>query len=173
MSRNVFVLTRLLLAERPSLMRIAQRIVGSAAAAEDVAQSLWFRVQRVEDDPPILNKRAYLYRLVINLASDRLRADRRHDALFETGDLPEDVGDSVPTAETGLLDRERLAAIMGALDELPLRSRQIFIMRKFNEMPIDEIASRLGVSRSTIAKSLQAALLHCDDRLNELDDEGA
>lgn len=166
MPSNAFALTRLLLAERASLIRTAQNIVGSAAAAEDVAQSMWFRVQRVEDDPPILNKRAYLYRLAINLASDRRRADRRYNALFDTDDLPDDISDGTPTAETRLLDRERLDAMMQALDELPPRVRQIFMMRKFDEMPISEIGDRLGVSRSTIAKSLQAALLHCDDRLN-------
>jgi RNA polymerase sigma-70 factor (ECF subfamily) len=35
----------MLIAERVSLLRLAQRIVGSASAAEDVAQSLWFRIQ--------------------------------------------------------------------------------------------------------------------------------
>ena len=54
MPTNAVVLTRLLLAERASLLRLAQRILGNAPAAEDVTQSLWFRVQRIEDDPPIL-----------------------------------------------------------------------------------------------------------------------
>ncbi|WP_313436440.1 sigma factor [Novosphingobium sp.] len=74
MSSNASTLTRLLLLERPSLLRLAQRIVGSAPAAEDVTQSLWFRVQRVGDDPPIVNERAFLYRLATNLATDHVRA---------------------------------------------------------------------------------------------------
>ncbi|PZR86803.1 MAG: hypothetical protein DI537_27790 [Stutzerimonas stutzeri] len=68
MSTNAVALMRLLLNERPSLLRLAQRIVGTAPAAEDVTQSLWLRIQRVEDDPPIANKRAYLNKLATNLS---------------------------------------------------------------------------------------------------------
>jgi len=166
MPTNTLALTRLLLAERPSLLRLAQRIVGSAPAAEDVTQSLWFRVQRIEDDPPIVNKRAFLYRLTANLATDLARADRRHGALFETGDLPENIADDRPSAERDLLDREQLDVMLAALDELPPRVRQIFMLRKFEEMPVSEIAERLGLSRSSIAKMMQSALLHCDARLH-------
>jgi DNA-directed RNA polymerase specialized sigma24 family protein len=69
---------------------------GDDPAAEDVTQSLWLRVQRVEDDPPIANKRAYLYRLAANLATDQLRATRRHDALFEASDAPADASSPPP-----------------------------------------------------------------------------
>lgn len=39
MSTNANALTRLLLTERLSLLRLAQRIVGTAPAAEDTARS--------------------------------------------------------------------------------------------------------------------------------------
>lgn len=165
MSTNSHALTRLLLIERSSLMRLVQRIVGNAPAAEDVTQSLWFRVQRIEDDPPIINKRAFLYRLATNLATDQARSDRRYGRLFDCGDLPETVADDIPTAERALLARESVDAMVAALDELPARVRQVFIMRKFDEMPVNDIAAELGLSRSAVAKMLQRALLHCDERL--------
>lgn len=165
MPTNSIALTRLLLIERPSLMRLARRIVGNAPAAEDVTQSLWFRVQRIEDDPPIVNKRAFLYRLATNLATDQARTDRRHGRLFEAGDLPENVADGIPTTERALLAREELDVMAAALDELPARVRQVFRMRKFDEMPVNDIAAELGLSRSAVAKILQKALLHCDQRL--------
>jgi len=56
--------------------------------------------------------------------------------------------------------------MMTALDELPQRVRQVFIMRKFDEMPVNDIAERLGLSRSAVAKMMQRALLHCDARLH-------
>lgn len=167
MPTNAVALSRLLLAERPSLLRLAKRIVGNGAAAEDVTQSLWFRVQRVDDDPPIGNLRAFLYRLTVNLATDQVRAERRYGALFETGELPEDVTDDRPTAEKSLLDRENLATMMAALDELPPRVREIFILRKFDDTPVNEIAERYGLTRSAIAKMMQKALLHCDARLHD------
>lgn len=167
MPTNAVALSRLLLAERPSLLRLAQRIVGTAPAAEDVTQSLWFRVQRIEDDPPIVNKRAFLYRLTANLAADQARADRRHGALFATGEPAQEVADDRPAADRAIVDREQLGALMAALDELPPRTREIFMLRKFDEMPVNEIAARLGLSRSSIVKMMQAALLHCDARLHD------
>lgn len=166
MPSNAVALSRLLIAERPLLLRLAQRIVGNAPAAEDVAQGLWLKVQRIEDDPPIINKRAFLYRLATNLAADRLRADRRHSALFEGGELPDDAPDERPSAERMLVGREQLETLMAALDELPPRTREIFMLRKFDEMPVSEIAERFGLSRSSIAKMMQSALLHCDARLH-------
>lgn len=170
MSTNAILLTRLLLAERSSLQRLAQRLVGNIAAAEDVTQSLWFRIQRIEDDPPIVNKRAFLFRLTTNLATDHVRSARRYGALFDSGDLPTEVPDDRPSAEQVLVDRERLSTTLKALEDLPPRVRQVFMMRKFDEMPVVEIANRLGVSRSAIAKMLQRALLHCDARLNDASD---
>jgi len=167
MPSNAVALSRLIVAERPLLVRLAQRIVGNAPAAEDVTQSLWFKVQRVEDEPPIVNKRAFLYRLTTNLATDHVRADRRHGALFEAGELPVEVSDAAPSADKALLDREELATLMAALDELPPRTREIFMLRKFDELPVSEIAERFDLSRSSIAKLLQGALLHCDARLHE------
>lgn len=166
MPTNAIALTRLLVRERPSLLRLAERLIGDRAAAEDVTQSLWLRVQRVEDHPPIANRRAYLFRLATNVALDWRRAKRRRDALFETGDLPEHVAAALPRADHALIDRESLAIVMAALDELPSRTRDIFVMRRLDEMSIDDIAERVGLGRSMVLKLLKTALLHCDARLH-------
>lgn len=170
MPTNALALTRLLVRERPSLLRLAQRIVGSEPAAEDVTQSLWFRVQRIEDDPLILNKRAYLFRLAINLATDRRRAEARYSELIETsGVLPEHVPANLASADRRMVDRENLDRMMVAIDELAPRIREIFILRKIDELPMEEIARRVGMSRSMVTRYLQQALRHCMARL--ADDE--
>jgi RNA polymerase sigma factor (sigma-70 family) len=170
MSTNSVALTRLLLRERPSLLRLAQRIVGDALAAEDVTQSLWFRVQRVEDNPPIVNKRAFLYRLAANLATDQARGDRRHGALFEMGDLPEDVADDQPSAERQMMDQERVRQLEAALEELPLRCRQVFTLRRIDGLAADEVAGRLGITLNAVAKHVRTAVRHCHERMQSESD---
>ncbi|MFT3966178.1 MAG: sigma-70 family RNA polymerase sigma factor [Sphingobium sp.] len=167
MPTNAAALTRLLLRERPSLLRLAQRIIGDTPAAEDVTQSLWFRVQRVEDEPPIVNKRAFLYRLTANLATDQARGDRRHGALFEPGELPEDVADDQPSAETRMMDQERVRRFEAALEELPLRCRQVFTLRRIDGLPADEVARRLGITLNAVAKHVRIAVRHCHQRMQK------
>lgn len=167
MQSNAVALSRLLLVERSSLLRLARRIVGSAPAAEDVTQALWLRVQRVEDDPPIINKRAYLFRLAANLANDQARADHRHRALFEAGELPSDVSDGHPSAETRMMDRERVERFEAALEELPLRCRQVFTLRRIDGLSAQEVADRLGITLNTVAKHVRIAVRHCHERMQD------
>jgi RNA polymerase sigma factor (sigma-70 family) len=164
MPTNATALTRLLLTERLSLLRLAQRIVGTTPAAEDVTQSLWLRVQRIDDDPPILNKRAYLYRLATNLATDHARAAYRRDELFDASELPVDVPSEAPSAEQRMLDRERLRRFEVALDELPLRCRQVFVLRRIDGLPASEVAARLGITVNAVAKHVRIAVRHCHAR---------
>lgn len=164
---NAHALTRLLLRERASLMRVAQRIVGNKAAAEDVTQSLWLRIQRVEDDPPIVNKRAYLFRLAANLATDQARAVRRQHMLFDTGDLPGDVAADMPSAETAIIDKERLRRLEVAISELPLRCRQVFTLRRIDGLPPDKVAARLGITVNAVAKHVRIAVQHCHARIQD------
>lgn len=166
MPNNAALLSRLLLNERSSLLRLAQRIVRDWSAAEDVTQSLWLRVQRIEDDPPIVNKRAYLFRLATNLAVDRVKADRRHGALFEDGSYVLDVADTSPSAEKLLLDREALERVGSAMQELSPRCREILHMRRIEGLVTSQIASRLGISRQMVTRYIAQAMSHCLDQLD-------
>lgn len=127
MLNNAAALTRLLLQERTSLLRLVESILRDRPAAEDVTQSLWFRVQRIEDDPPILNKRAYQFRLAANLAKDRIRADGRYAALFHAADtLSEEIPADMVGADTELSDRQRLAVTMRLLPQIAQAALEAF-----------------------------------------------
>jgi RNA polymerase sigma factor (sigma-70 family) len=165
-SNNATALSRLLLSERSSLLRLSERILRDRPKAEDVTQSLWLRVQRIEDDPPIVNKRAYLFKLATNLAIDRAKADQRHCDLFEEGPLSEDMADESPMADKMLLDREALGRVQSAMRELPLRCRKVLHMRRVEGLAASEIASRLGISRQMVTRYVAQAMAHCLDRLD-------
>jgi len=167
MPTNALALTRLLMSERPSLMRLAQRILGNRPAAEDLTQALWLRVQGINDDPPIIHKRAFLYKLASNLATDRLRAESRYNALFETGEPVLDVAHDAPSAERRLLDREQLDRLIQAVDDLTPRCREVFILRKLEDVPVNEICQRLGISRSMVARHMDNALRHLFARVQD------
>lgn len=165
MPTNAIALSRLLIAERPSLLRWAARIVGSEPAAEDVAQNLYIKVQTIEDHPPIVNKRSFLFRLASNLAVDHLRSARRHDALF-VGDVDSSHASSgEPSAEVRLLDQEKVRRIAAVVETMPLRCRQVFVLIKLDELSVAETATRLGISQDMVRKHIRHALQICHQAL--------
>jgi len=158
MPTNAIALTRLFLTERPSLMRLVQRIVGSAETAEDVTQNLWLQVQRVNDDLPIANQRAYLYRLTANLATDHVRADSSRTTIQAKAQTY--LWDELdrPSPEQEVIARDELARVLRAAEELPEPTKGIFRLHRFKGMAQAEVAAHYGVSTTTVEKHIRRAM---------------
>lgn len=165
MPTNAIALSRLLIAERPSLVRWVTRIVGNGHAAEDVAQSLYIRVLTVEDHPPIIDKRSFLFRLASNLAIDHLRSTRRHDLLFAGNMDASHIPSAEPSAEVRLLDQEKVSQIAAVVETIPMRCRQVFVLIKLDELSVSETASCLGISQDMVRKHIRHALQICHQAL--------
>lgn len=115
--------------------------------------------------PPINDKQAYLYRLARNVALDRLRAGERREALFASGPISEEIAAPAPSAERHLIDQESLGIVLAAIAGLSPRCREVFILRKVENLRVVDIAERLGISPSMVTRHLQNALTHCMARL--------
>jgi len=158
MPTNAVALSRMLIAERSSLVRRLARIVGSEPVAEDVAQSLYLRVQRIEDDPPIGNKRSFLFRLASNLAVDHIRAERSHAKLQAEAQAFLWSESAAPDSEQIATARVELARVLKAAAMLPEPTRTIFRLHRFEGLRQSEVAGRCGVSVTTVEKHVRRAL---------------
>ena len=129
----------------PRVMAQAWRMLGDRAEAEDVAQEAMLRLWRIADRwrPGEARVTTWLYRVVANLATDRLRRRRRRDgpALDQ---VPEPPDDSAGPAER-LQDRARAAALQQALDALPARQRQAVVLRHIEGLGNAEIADIMEI----------------------------
>jgi RNA polymerase sigma-70 factor (ECF subfamily) len=67
---------------------------------------------------------------------------------------------AVLSPERVVLGREGVVRMVTALQELPERTRQVFMLREFEEMRPPVIAARLGVSLSTVEKEMAKAMAH-------------
>lgn len=161
------VFSQLLVTERSSLMRMARRILGDATLAEDITQTLWLNIQRIAAPEAIKDKRAYLYRLMLNLTSDQRRKRMRGAALFDAQTEDVRMADAAPTTETVIIDRQRLSLLSAAIDELPPRCREVFLLRRIEGLPPAEVAERLGITTNAVAKHVRHAISHCQTRLAE------
>ena len=142
----------------PALRRFFSRRV-STVEADDLTQEVYLRLQ-VQDAGPIANPRGYLFRIASSVLADRARRRRVRDAdshkILEEWDHP--VEEISP--ERVLLGRETLNEVILAIEALPPRTRQAFVMHRFEEMKYGEIAGLMGISASSVEKHIMRALRH-------------
>ena len=132
------------------------RLLGSRDAAEDVAQltfcRLWERRESWQDDGSI---RGLLYRMARNFAiSDRRRSDAeaRSAAVHATRMS----GIATPL---GLLEDQQLREELDiAIQRLPPRRREVFVLRCIHDLSYKEIAEIMETSPQTVANQLSSAL---------------
>ena len=74
-------------AERPRLVRLAYRMLGSVAEAEDVVQDAWLRWTRTDED--VRDPAGWLVRAVSRLCIDRLRSAKVQREAYRGPWLPE------------------------------------------------------------------------------------
>ncbi|MFF9843667.1 SigE family RNA polymerase sigma factor [Streptomyces sp. NPDC020422] len=133
------------LAAWPRLVRTAQLLTGDFHEAEDLVQTTlakvygrWRRVPREEVD-------LYVRRALVNNNLSRLRRKRVVHLL--TPVLPE----SVRHAYAGHAEAvERRTALLGALADLPARQRAVMVLRYWEDLSEQEIATVLHCSIGTV-----------------------
>lgn len=152
------------------LLRFLTRRLGDLERAADVAQDTYVRLAATADPGPDLrDARAFVFRVAGNLAIDTLRRDGRL-ALFETApEAGDGVPDPTPSVEVLCLARERLGQLDAALAQLPAKARLALLYNRVDGLTHAEIARRLEVSESMVAKYIAQALRHCRDRLGQSD----
>jgi RNA polymerase sigma factor (sigma-70 family) len=139
-----------------------QRRVGSTDLAEDAMQETWIKLAGMNALPPIGNKLAFVLRVAGNIASDLSRQERRHTGRRSDDDSAlEAIADDRPTPETVIIQKDLLKALTRSLLELPPNCRAALLMSRCDDLTHREIASRLQVSESMVAKYLAQALRHC------------
>jgi RNA polymerase sigma factor (sigma-70 family) len=143
------------------------RKLGSSSLAVEIVHETYIRVRRLPALQTINNVRAYLFRVATNLATDYLRREKQRDKYISTELTLPDLPAEVPSHDTTVDDRRQLAILRQAIDELPPKCRQVFIMRKFENLEQEEIARQLGISRNMVEKHLRKALQYCRARVEQ------
>ena len=120
----------------------------------------------------IQNLRAWLSKLTLNLCVDLHRERRRQVRRFQSiEDLCLGARDLVMAAagspEEAFLNREVFAYVCHAVDGLPSRLREPFVLRFFQEMAYRDIAEYLVLSTENVRKRIQQARVILRDRLRQ------
>ncbi len=153
------------------LRQFLRRRVASPEVAADLAQEAFFRLLRSDQLPDgthaARDARAYLFSIAANLAIDHRRQARRQQTDAVELAAIEAFPDPRPSAERSSLSREELRVLAGAVETLPPRGRQIFLMHKVEDLSYAEIAAQLGIAKNTVIVHMVRSLAHCRRALAE------
>jgi RNA polymerase sigma factor (sigma-70 family) len=154
-----------------SLEKYLARKMDNPEDAAEVAQEAFLRLHRMAQPETLDNARAFLYQVASNLAIDQLRRRTLHFRFLKTEQQHSDEGDvfdnnaSAASPEQILAAREKLAVIYQAVDELPFKIRQAFLLHRHRGMSYQDIASEMEVSVSSVEKYILEALKQCRKKL--------
>lgn len=137
----------------------ALRIVDDIDTAEDLVQDAFIKtLEAIDRSVLISDPKAWMYRSVRNECISYLR--RRKVSV----DISE-IEDQSDVSDETIEDSERDARVWRAVDALPDRCREIFLMSKRDGMSGEEIAEELGVSVKTVRNQLTKAMSRMRDAL--------
>jgi RNA polymerase sigma factor (sigma-70 family) len=145
---------------RRPLVAYFEKRIRESYEVDDLVQEVFVRLARRSHFESIEYVEGYVFQTAANVIRDRLRRRAaqcagEHDALEEAA-LPAD--DLSP--ERVLQGKQLLDRAVQALQKMPARTRQVFILRRYEGMKQEEIAAYLHISVSGVRLHLQRARAH-------------
>src|ERR1700679_1735582 len=135
-----------------SIFRVAFRMMGNEADAEEIVQEAFLRgYQRLESFQQRASFGTWVYRIAVNCALDRIQRPGI-EAEYRAGDEndPEEKTVQIETQdadpERSLLSREIGAVQERAMRRLTPTEKAAFVMRHHEDRSVNEIAEVLGVA---------------------------
>ena len=140
------------------------KMLGSEAEAEDLAQQVFIRIWKSAPRyKPTAKFTTWLFRITRNLVFNELRRKRHFANRVE--EIPEPVERSEKEPDQVLLDSELQIAIQDAINKLPETQRLAIVLRRYEEMPYEEIAKVMGTTVPAVKSILFRARAELRERL--------
>jgi RNA polymerase sigma-70 factor, ECF subfamily len=156
------------------LFRLAYRMTGNQADADDVVQDAFLRAyQKLAAFERRADFGTWIYRIAVHCALDRLKKRRAEEArrVSEQTDPEEDtvqVADLKPDPERLAIGAEMAALQEVAMKGLSAMERTAFVLRHMEDRSTEEIAMALNVTPNTAKQSVYRAVQKVRHRLTQL-----
>ena len=128
---------------------------------DDVVQESYVKLWKAQKQGRIAFAKAYLFTTARNAALAIFRRPRifsdqpvTDPAVLGISEEGTDVAERVST-------RQEIGLLLDAIDALPARCREIFILRKLQGLSQKEIAARLGLSEQTVQVQIARGVKRC------------
>lgn len=145
-----------------NMVRTALFLVDDVESARDCVQEAFIALH----GRPLRDNRAqiaYLHRSVVNNARSMLRRRRTVRRHLHSAELP-----TVDGADREILVAAEQAALLDAVRQLPLRQREVLVLRYWSRLSEAEIAAALGIRPGTVKSTASRALAALESKLGDI-----
>jgi RNA polymerase sigma-70 factor (ECF subfamily) len=155
----------------PGVYRLALRLLGDEAEAEDVVQETFLSAFRAIDAFEWrAGLKTWLFRITYNAAMMRLRKHRTvtvsvDEAADDDGAAPRELFDWCCLPEQDFETAEARSELERAIQALPERLRAVFVLRELEGLSTEQTAETLGISLENVKTRLHRARLWLRERL--------
>lgn len=135
------------------------------ADIDDMTQEVYFRLSRYQSLDGIDNLRSFIFKIAENALIDKARgAAARHAEHHVNIDEQPEEGATVHM-EQAISAEQKLTLLKSAILALPDKTRQVFLLSRFEGQSYPQIAERLGVSVKAVEKHMSKALKICREKV--------
>jgi RNA polymerase sigma factor (sigma-70 family) len=132
--------------------------------AREVAQEAYVKLLQLDQPGAIGFLRTYLFRTAANLAIDRIRRRGRKERIDRLDFFEERSEDA--SVEHAVLAEQELKILRQAIAELKPKCRRAFILHKFNERSIIDVAAEMELTPRMVRSYIARAVFYCRLRLD-------
>jgi len=150
-------------AHNNALLKFLTSRLKSVQEAKEVAQEAYVRLLQIDSDRGISHLEAFLFRTAANLASNRIKSAARRERIDSIVFFGE--AQVAPAAETEVAAQQEIEALLGAIEELPAKCRNAFVMYRFYCHELADIARSMNISERMVRIYIERAAAFCYERL--------
>lgn len=149
------------------LCSFAQKYVGDIDEAKDIVHNVFINLWNKREEVDLnTSLKSYLFQGVYNRSLNYIR-DHKKLVKFDTPQSEAELGQYLESKDH-LESEEAEGRINRALDELPDKCREIFLMNRFDGLKYREIAKKLNISIKTVETQMSRALKTLREKLSDM-----
>jgi len=153
-------------AYREQIFNLSLYMIGDASQAQDVVQTVFLKVFRGLARFRFQSSlRTWIYRIAHNECQDYHRRQRISHVPLEAILGSSDEIDTKPNSDALHGRRERELIIQQAVMQLPLKMREVIVLKYVEGFSYEEMGKVLRCSAGTVASRLNRALVELEERL--------
>lgn len=141
------------------------RLHHATADIPDLMQEIFLRLMRLNNPETIRTPEAYLYTVAKAVLHQHRAQQNAIPEALDIMDVLAELEESYCFGPEAQIDaQQRLAEFNHLLSQLPRKAYATLILNRVAGMTLEEVGTRLGISRAMAKKYLAKALTHCRPR---------